>query len=399
MPEKPTVLNISQKDIISGGSDIYWRSLGQLLEINGHQVKYFSCSNSTPSLPSLIDFEKPGVKQILKHIYNPEAKKKILPYVENIDIAHLHIYYGMLTSSILTPLKKQDIPMVQTLHEYKLVCPIYTMERNGKICFDCKNNNFYNATKNKCKKNSLPRSVLSSIESYVSLSLGSQELIQKFITVSDFQKNMIVKMGFPEGKLETVHNFIDHTEYTPTPFIGEFLLYFGRIEKVKGIETLLRAIKLASKKSNVKLVMAGTGSYLPSAIKLAEELEISDKVSFLGHCEKATINTLLGQCFASVTPSIWAETFGLTLIESLCMERPVIASNIGGMTEILEDEKTGLFVTPGSAIDLAEKISFLYENPSVCIRYGEAGRQAVIRKFSPQFHYQRVNEIYLELLK
>lgn len=399
MSEKATILNISQKDIISGGSDIYWKGLGQLLERNGHQVKYFSCSNSDPSLPSLIDFKNPGVKQALKHIYNTEAKKKILPYIESIDIAHLHIYYGMLTSSILTSLKKQGIPTVQTLHEYKLVCPIYTMERNGNVCFDCKNNNFYNAIKNKCKKNSLPRSVLSSIESYASLALGSQSLIQKFITVSDFQKNMIIQMGFPEEKLETVHNFIDHTEYDPKPFSGDFLLYFGRIEKVKGIETLLHATKLVLSKSDIKLVIAGTGSYLPSAIKLAEELGISDKISFLGHCNKTTINELLGKCFATVTPSIWAETFGLTLIESLCMERPVIASNIGGMTEILEEGKTGLFVKPGSVSDLAEKISFLYKNPSTCIRLGNAGRDSVIKKFSPQHHYQRVNEIYLGLLK
>ncbi|WP_339846528.1 glycosyltransferase family 4 protein [uncultured Halopseudomonas sp.] len=397
--KKPSVLNINQSDLIIGGSDIYWKQLTSLLVEKGHHVKEFSSSASpTRSLPTAIDFNNPTITNALKYIYNREAKQKISYHLDSIDVAHLHIYYGKLTGSILGSIRSKQVPIVQTLHEYKLVCPIYTMHRNDKTCYACVNNKFYNCLLNSCNRGSLSRSLLTTAESYISLVTGSQKKIDAFITVSDFQKSEISKMGFPEEKLTTIHNFIDHSQHIPSNFTGEHLLYFGRVERVKGIEHLIRAMHHLRGHHGLKLLIAGTGNYLTEAQKLVDELGLGRSIKFLGRCTKIEINRLLGSCFASVTPSIWAETFGLTLIESLCEERPVIASRIGGMTEIIEEGTTGYFVSPGDTRKLAERILYLYQNPIIAERMGKAGRRSAIERFSPEAHYRKIMQVYKTVL-
>ena len=132
------VINVSQSDEVLGGSDVYFRALSQLLLGSGVDVRDFYSSDSE-GYPSKINFEAPSVSGLVKFIYNKQAARCISEHVESFmpDLAHLHIYYGKISSSILPILKNADIPIVQTLHEYKVVCPVYTMFRGGRICYEC----------------------------------------------------------------------------------------------------------------------------------------------------------------------------------------------------------------------------------------------------------------------
>ena len=154
---KISVVNISQNYYVRGGSDRYFFSLGQLLEKQGHQVIPFASSQPqnqqtiwSKYFPDGVNFEEPNLKDISRFLYSAPAAKSIARLVKDNhpQIAHLHIYYGQLTSSILSPLKKAGIPIVQTLHEYKLVCPVYTMISHGKVCEACQGKKF----KKTCKK-------------------------------------------------------------------------------------------------------------------------------------------------------------------------------------------------------------------------------------------------------
>ncbi len=397
---KFNVLNVSQSDQIVGGSDIYWLELAALLKNRGHLVSMFCASDNDEALPRVVDFNNPGFRDVFSFVYNFDAKRKIRPFLKSTDVVHLHIYYGKLTGSILSEIKKAGLPVVQTLHEYKVVCPVYTMHRDGANCYDCAGNRFYKCLTNKCNRGSYSRSLLSVVESYASLLSGSQNLVDKFIAVSDYQKKQIVAMGMPEEKITTVHNFVDCDDYEPSGFIGEYLLYFGRVEKVKGIDVLIKAISiLKSNKKSVKLVIAGNGSYLEEAKEIVKNLGVAELVSFVGHKSKSEIAKLLDGCFASVTPSVWAETFGLTLLESFAKERAVIASNIGGMTEIVKDGETGYLVTPGSESDLATKIDFLSSNIGVAKEMGRRARAVVEEQFSPESHYQKIMKVYESVIK
>lgn len=389
------LLNVSQTDRVIGGSDVYFRALSDLLSAHGHAVENFCASEEDDRLPSHVNFNNPKLKDIINFIYNKRAGQLISHKVDvfSPDIAHLHIYYGQLSSSILPVLKKKCVPIVQTLHEYKLVCPVYTMYRNDSVCFSCSGGAYFNCIKNRCNRGSLARSCLSAAEQVVSKKNGSESFVDRFISVSQYQKNLLVKMGVRENKIDVVHNFVDTKSSVPSEFVGEYFLYFGRVEKVKGLDKLIEAVSLL-KGRGINLVVAGSGGYLDEAVEYSQSLGVSAKVKFLGHCSKSRIRKLLKGCVASITPSVWPETFGLTLLESFSEQRTVIASNIGGMSEIIEDGETGYLVCPGDVGSLAERIEYLYDNPQVAEAMGLRAGLVVNSKFSEESHYRKLMKIY-----
>jgi glycosyltransferase involved in cell wall biosynthesis len=394
------ILTCNQNYHVKGGSDIYFLALNRLLENDGHLVIPFASNakkNQSPPgekyFPNTSDFERANLIDLTNYIYNLNAKNKLeLLLAENkIDLAHLHIYYGKLTSSILKPLTVRGIPIVQTLHEYKLVCPVYTMFSDQTVCYDCNNNKMFNALVKKCNRNSLSRSLLSTVESYASIALGSQNKIDKFIAVSDFQKEQIIRMGGKRNKITTIHNYIETEGYCEHGQ-GDYFLYFGRVEEVKGIQVLIEGFK---ELRHIKLFIAGDGSYLTKAMQYCMEENIRN-ITFLGHLSKTQLLPYLSSCIASITPSLWAETFGLTLLESFACNKPVIASNIGGMTEIIIDKLNGFLIKPSDVGELKEKVIFLNNNRDTARKMGVAGRHHLEVAFSKEVHLRKLKDVYKE---
>ena len=172
----------------------------------------------------------------------------------------MHIYYGQLTGAILQPLREAGVPIVQTLHDLKLVCPVYSLMSHGQICEACQGHQFWRATAKCCNRGSLSRSLLSTVESYVSRWAGSVDLVDRFISVSHFQRDKFVELGVPAEKITTIHNFIETAGVEPETTPGDYLLYFGRIERLKGIFTLIEAAALAP---NMPLVIVGAARPSP----------------------------------------------------------------------------------------------------------------------------------------
>lgn len=172
----------------------------KLLRGHGHRIIPFVAQDprNLPSewssiFPRGADFERPSPIDLLRYYYSWPARMAIRNIVRTHrpDVAHLNIYYGKLTTSILHPLKSAGIPIIQTLHEYKLICPVYTLVSNNEICESCEGKHFWRVIPKKCNRNSLARSLLSASESYISKWLGSVTSIDHFLAVSDFvrQKN------------------------------------------------------------------------------------------------------------------------------------------------------------------------------------------------------------------
>jgi glycosyltransferase involved in cell wall biosynthesis len=409
------ILNISQNAHITGGSDIYWDSLTCLLQKQGHKVYPFSSFDKSkipmnsiiPNVakeyfPNTIDFNKRDIATLIRYIYNKNSKDALNNYInkicDKIDLAHLHIYYGKLTASILSVLTKKKIPIVQTLHEYKLVCPTYKMFDGREVCYACKNNKFYNCFLKKCNRDNLMRSMLSTMESYVSLLNGNQLKIDKFITVSQFQKFEIIKMGFNKKKLTTVYNYIDTKEYTNFNKCDGYFVYFGRIEKVKGIITLLKAMKIVvDNRPDARLKLVGSGEFFKTSQCYAKSLDLRC-VEFLGFKNKSEVNYIVGKAIANVVPSIWFETFGLTILEAFALGVPSIVSDIGGMPELVNDGVDGFIVAPGDSRSLAKRMIDLYDDVLLSKKMGKIGREKIISHFSPESHFQQLQKIYHEVM-
>lgn len=398
-----TILNASQNYFVRGGSDRYFFVLSELLRQHGHRVIPFAAQQSQDEptewsryFPEAVDFQQPGPRDLSRFLYSRPARKAIrrLLAEQEIDLAHLHIYYGQLTGSILGPLWKAGVPIIQTLHDFKLVCPVYSLLSHGKICEACEGKHFYRAVTNRCNRGSLARSALSAAETYLSHWLGAEKRIDHFITVSDFQRRKCIELGVPAEKMTTVRNFADPTQFVPATNKGSYLLYFGRVEQLKGIFTLLAA---AEQVREVPLWIVGTGDANAQVAEIVKNRGL-DHVRLLGFRGGAELHETIRGSMATLLPSEGYDNCPMSVLESLALARPVIGSRIGGIPELIEHGSDGLLVTPGDAEDLAAQMRRLARDPAEAVAMGVAGRRKIETRFNPAIHYQQVAEVYRRVL-
>jgi glycosyltransferase involved in cell wall biosynthesis len=396
MDTRLNVLNVSQNHFVKGGSDRYFLSLGDLLSQQGDSVVPF-CAKSEkdePSkwasyFPSGADFESPTVLDVLKYHYSAAARSSLrkLVSLNQFDIAHLHIYYGKLTSSILPVLKDAGIPVVQTAHDYKLICPVYSCSRGGEPCEACHGKEYWRAMVHKCNRGSYLRSAISMSESYVSRWLGSVDAIDRFIAVSQFSATRMTVNGIDPGKISVVPNFVDVAQFTPPTEAGRYFVYFGRVEESKGVKTLVEAFMTMP---DIPLMVIGEGKLLPVVRELAAQ---STNIHFPGFKSGAELYSLVGQSVASILPSEWYENCPMAVLESFALGRPVIGTRIGGIPELISPGEDGEIVESRDAESLCSAVRTLWAQRGNS-RMNKAARHKAEYEFSSDIHYRRIREVY-----
>ena len=397
---KHRILQVSNNHFVAGGSDRYYLELSSALRSGGHDVLNFAAKDARnqsspwqdyfPDAP-LIENASPG--DFGRYLYSRAARRELrrLLQQEQVDVAHLHIYYGRLTGSIFAPFKEREIPVVQTLHEYKLICAVYTCMRDGQTCEDCNGRAFWKAARYRCNRGSVTRSVASSLESYVGKSLGSHDGVDHFITVSDFQRGRLLanEICAPE-KVTTVHNFVDPDVLQPEAEPGRYVLYFGRLEKLKGLDTLLDAM---SRIPDVKLKIVGDGSYSDACAQKITSLALNN-VELCGFQSGDTLLSTLRGASCTVIPSEWYENCPMSVLESLALAKPVVGTDIGGIPELVDDGNDGLVVPVADAHALANALEMLAKDSARCRQMGEAGRRKIQQRFSPAVHVAQIQSVY-----
>jgi glycosyltransferase involved in cell wall biosynthesis len=398
------ILSVNQTYSLKGGSDRYFFNMNDLLFKNKHDVVEFAAEgdlepkcNSKKYFPTKIDFQDKKLKNFFSYLYNFEAKSKInglLNEHSNFELAHLQIYYGQLTSSILNPLVKRNIPVIQTLHEYKLSCPVYTHISHGEICNKCVSGSSFNCIINRCKSNSITHSITRFLEYNVSRFLGDVNFIDKFICVSEFQMNKMKEAGIPEHKLEVLYNFVPDNNGSLDIVDGDYLLFFGRLEKLKGIHTLIKAMKEHPDKL---LVIAGDGPYENELKNLVISSGLSNQVEFCGFVSGDKLWNLVKRSKAIMVPSEWYENCSMTVLEGKSYSKPIIAASIGGITEQIYDGINGFLHKPGCSNSISNAITKLYESDyeELC----KASRSDLEHRYSSHVHYPKLMDIYRQVLE
>ncbi|PTB20345.1 glycosyltransferase family 1 protein [Trinickia symbiotica] len=394
------VLNVSQNYFVRGGSDRYFLTLGDLLAEKGNLVVPF-CARSEHDLPSDwarffpvgANFESPSVIDVVRYHYSTAAKKNLAELVagQRFDIAHLHIYYGKLTSSILGVLRDARIPTVQTVHDYKLICPVYTCNRDGNPCEACHGKEYWRALIYRCNRGSLLRSAVSMSESYVSRWLGSVAGIDRFVAVSRFFAGKMKESGIDPLKIVVVPNFVDVKRFEPRREQGRYFIYFGRIERSKGIPTLIEAF---ARMPEVPLVVAGEGEFLQHARALAAD---SSNIEFVGFKRGKELYDLVGGAVASILPSEAYENCPVSILESFAAARPAIGARIGGIPELIEHGEDGFVFERGNVDELCAYVKTIWSQRA-SNGMGKAARSKVEQQFSAEVHYRRIRSIYDSLL-
>ncbi len=398
-----TILNVSQNHYVRAGSDRYFFVLAELLRKHGHQIIPFTAADpeNEPSeweryFPRGADFKHPGVGDLLRFLYSHDAVKSIRRLLKDtdIDLAHFHIYYGKLTTSILGELKKAGIPLIQTLHDFKLTCPVHSHISNDEICEACAGKHFWRALPKRCNKGSIARTALSVTESYFSQILGSHNKFDHFISVCHFNRKKMISYGIPEDKISTVHNFVEVSDITPSFKAGNYLLYFGRLYRSKGIFTLMEA---AMPLKHVPLYIVGDGEAMPELQRMREQNEC-DHIHLLGFKQGDELRELIQNCIGMVLPSELYENCPMSILEAYAYGKPAIGADIGGIPELIVDGVDGFLFPSGRQEALRERLLWMFEHKSEATEMGRAARHKVETEFNADIHYEKIMGIYQRFL-
>jgi glycosyltransferase involved in cell wall biosynthesis len=389
---------------VKGGCERYFFDLDGLLSSHGHEVRHLSMTHpknrTSPDsklFVSNVDFAQDesvgqGIKKGLRVIYSREARRAMDNAVREArpDVVHMHNIAHQLSPSIMTPLKSEGIPAVQTLHDYKLICPIYVLMRHGATCEECRGGRFYNAFMRGCHPGGRLAGLANTVEMYLHRSvLRSYDAVRLFLCPSRFMLEKVRDFGVAGDRLVHLPYFIPVDEYAPSSDRdGGYYVFSGRLSREKGLFTLMEA---ASRVPGMKLVVLGEG---PLEGELRGRYGSEPWVEFRGYVSGDELTQVVSGAAFAVVPSEWYENQPLTILESFAWGVPVIASRIGGLPEIVRDGQTGLLVEPGNSEDLASAIEWLGRHPDEAAEMGARARALVESEHSPESHYGRLMEIY-----
>lgn len=350
------ILEINKFFYRRGGADHHFLDLRKILKENGDSVIDFSMqdpknenSNYKKYFVSNVDFSYFNLKLLLnplRSIFSFEAKKKINKLIlnEKPDIAHIHLIYHHISPSILVALKKNKIPVVMTVHDYKLICPNYTLFVNGATCELCCGGHFSQCAKNNCIRGSKIPSVVATVEAYFHDSKRYYEdLIDILIVPSDFVKEKLMFFGWSEKKILVLPHFLSPSisrikKALPVPNVPRFA-YIGRLSKEKGIKELVKW--WLDTKIDYKLDVYGEGPLHKILSDMIKEAGI-ENIILHGQKTRKEIYENLTTTTAVIAPSLVYETFGLTIIEAFAKGIPVIAHHPGAFQELIEKSGAGI---------------------------------------------------------
>jgi glycosyltransferase involved in cell wall biosynthesis len=382
---------------IRGGAERVFFDEIAFLKSFGHEVMTFSMhykdnfySEFSRFFASQIEYRNVSfVRKLLsgmEMIYSRKCRRRfsgLLDYFKP-DLIHAHNIYGRLTSSIIDAAKEDKVPVVMTLHDYKLICPSYLMLCKGKVCEDCKYNNYKYCLLNMCHDNALIPSFLYTVESYFNFIFKKYEWIRFFICPSKFNMRKHIEFGMPEEKLVHLPYSVNTLKYLPDFKVGQHILFAGRIAKEKGLLTLIKAVE----NLDAILRIVGDGPMAAECKEYAKTNNISNVVF-----------ELMKNSIFLVVPSEWYENLPMVALEAFAYGKPVIGSNIGGIPEIVDENENGLLFSPGDYLELREKIKYLIDRPSLIQEMGRRAREKAEKEYNPELHYQRLMSLYQKAMK
>jgi glycosyltransferase involved in cell wall biosynthesis len=351
---------------------------------------FFPCEMVTDTVRPSVE----GLRSLFNLFYSASARKNLDKMLKelSVEVAHAHNIYGRLTTSVLDCLYKAGIPVVMTLHDYKVICPNYKLMHHGKICEDCRDNEYYMAILNRCHKNSLIASSIYAFETYFNYIFEKYtKNVGYFISPSRFLKAKLVEFGWPESRIEFIPNFLSVSDFAPNYSPGSYFLYLGRLSSEKGIATLINAFKLLMN-DDALLRIVGEG---PSEAELKKLARSDARISFTGYLSGAALEEITKNALAIVVPSEWYENAPLSILEAMAYGKPVIGSTIGGIPEMIDEEHNGFLFEPGNVNELNQRLSSVFDmHKDDLINMGFSARRKVEREYNAELHYSRLINLY-----
>ncbi len=396
----------------SGGDWTYVNTVNKLYESNGHTIIPFSMQDKR-NFPT--DYAKyfvnninyremnqdksiiNAVKVVSKSLYSFEAKRKLRALLSEhkVDIAQLNNINNYLTPSIISVLKEYHIPIVWRVLDYKLICPNTTFVSGEEVCEACKVHKYYQCVSKKCKKGSTRASFIAALENYLFTATGFYNKIDMFSFQSEFTRNKFIEYGFNPEKATIIGNPMSLYGQASKDSDEKLILFFGRLEKLKGIFTLLAAMKSLP---DIKLKIIGAGQAEDECLKIMKEENLTN-VEFLGSKWGSELEAVLEKASFVVVPSEWYEPSPYAVLQSLAFGKPVVGTKMGGIADAVKDNYNGLLVEPNNAGALAEKIRLLWNDPVKVEEFGVNARKYIAEHHSLEKYYEKSMATFESLLR
>lgn len=406
------ILLVNYRYFISGGPEKYMFNIKKMLEDNGHEVIPFSIhsdknveteyskyfvepigSRSAVYFDEVKKTPKSIWQMLSRSVYSVEVERAIQKEIKDVkpDLVYIIHFVNKLSPSVIIGAKKLGAPVVLRLSDYFLLCPRFDFMYEKKICEDCVTCGYHSCIKKRCVKGSLFASAVRVFSMKVHKMFNIYKDVDAFITPSMFLKEKLIANGFDESKIICIPTFTASKSAVGEPKVGTYGLYFGRITEEKGVETVVKAYETMPDRC-VKIMGDDTTEEAVRLKKYVQERHMSN-VEFLGFKSGEELEDVIKGARFTLIPSIWYDNLPNTALESFQYSKPVIASNIGSLPELVLNGVNGYLFGPGNAQELCEKIAFLDDN-AIVEKMGAASRARLEERFAPQTHYNSLMKVF-----
>lgn len=393
-PPPLKVLMISNRAQALGGAHAAFRRTSELLRNNGVDVRQFS-------LDDFISKDRiersPSMGDISSYVFSQKAAAEIRQQVTAFapDLAHVHLFVGGLSSSILLELARAEVPIFHTAHDYRLICPANAMlDRKGQLCERC-NSGVWNCVVHRCAHGSIAKSLVATGEALMRRALGVNRMIDRYIFVSNFSRDKYAEFDQEfASRGVVIPNFLaDPSGPVQTANSRCGFLYFGRLSQEKGLKNLVEAFD----KTELPLTIVGDG---PMAAYVADAAQRSENIKFLGPKSYPELGKIISSASFCIVPSVWYENNPLAVIEAFALGTPVLASDIGGLSEMVSPEKNGYlfqFDSPQNMLESIEKAASLSDDEWQILSDGAI--DSFKSKYSEQVFLEKIMSEYRSVLE
>jgi glycosyltransferase involved in cell wall biosynthesis len=383
------ILQLHNRYQIVGGEEGVVQSEQQLLRDHGHEVRLLEVSND-----DLVGAKAKAVAAV-SAVYSYGSRSRVTQEIKAFqpDLVHVHNFFPLLSPSVYDACRSAKIPVVQTLHNYRLACPKAMFFRDNQICEACLDQkSLLPSVKYGCYRGSKAQSAV--VAAMLTLHRRRNtwnERVDAYIALTAFQKAKLIQAGIDGDRIHVKPNFVYPPSLEAAAVATEpYFLFVGRLATEKGVETLIEAYQQDASLWPLKVVGDGP---LNGQLRSAS-VALGDRVQFLGRQDKATVLRLMQGAYALVFPSIWYEGFPLTIAEAFACGLPVVVPNLGSMAEIVKDGVTGLQYRPGDVGDLAARLRWLMIHGEMRSKFAWAAREQFETRYTPEANYGELMEIY-----
>ncbi len=384
-----TVLLVHNRYQQRGGEDVVFEAEAGLLEGRGHAVDRLGVDNRAIAADgSLLAAARLGLQTVWSRDGANQVRRALRAC--RPDVAHFHNTFPLISPAAYYACADAGVPVVQTLHNYRLLCPAALLFRDGHVCEDCLGKLVpWPGVLHRCYRGS--RAATGAVATMLAVHrlLGTWERkVDVFIALTEFARRKFIEGGLPADRIVVKPNFV-YPDPGPGAHDGGYALFVGRLSPEKGIRTLLAAWERLG--MGIPLKIAGDG---PLADEVAWAAEHNPHVEWLGSQPLDRVYALMGAAALVIVPSECYESFPRVIVEAYAKGTPVIASDLGALAELVDDGRTGLRFRSGDPDDLAAKIEWAWTHPRELTEMGREGRREFERKYTAERNYELLMEIY-----